>query len=57
MYMRKLILALILGNATANGATAQTRSDLRDSLSAAVQVLAFRPDSLELRMRQADRNV
>lgn len=55
--MRKLILALILGIATANGATAQTRSDLRDSLSAAVQVLAFHPDSLELRMKKAAWNI
>lgn len=57
MYMRKLILALILGIATANSATAQTRSDLCDSLSAAVQVLAFHPDSLELRMKKAAWNI
>ena len=57
MYMRKLIITLILGIAIAHNTTAQTRSDLRDSLSAAVQVLAFHPDSLELRMKKAAWNI
>lgn len=47
----------MLGIAIAHNTTAQTRSDLRDSLSAAVQVLAFHPDSLELRMKKAAWNI
>lgn len=38
-------------------ATAQTQPSLRDSLSAAVEELAYHPDSLELRMKKAAWNI
>ena len=41
----------------ANTMFAQTRQQLRDSLSAASESLSFHPDSLNLRLRKASWNV
>lgn len=55
--MRKFAIYLLMSFTAVVCATAQTRTDLRDSLSAAVQVLSFHPDSLELRMKKAAWNI
>lgn len=55
--MRKFTITLLLSFAVAVCATAQTRADLRDSLSLAVEQLAYHPDSLDLRMKKAAWNI
>lgn len=57
MYMRKFTITLILSFAVAICTSAQTRANLRDSLSMAVEQLAYHPDSLELRMKKAAWNI
>ena len=55
--MKTLILVLALIALNANTMFAQTRQQLRDSLSAASEALSFHPDSLNLRLRKASWNV
>lgn len=55
--MKTLILVLALMALNANTMFAQTRQQLRDSLSAASEALSFHPDSLNLRLRKASWNV
>ena len=55
--MKTLILVLALMALNANIMFAQTRQQLRDSLSAASEALSFHPDSLNLRLRKASWNV
>ena len=55
--MKTLILVLALIALNANTMFAQTRQQLRDSLSAASEALSFYPDSLNLRLRKASWNV
>ena len=55
--MKTLILVLALMVLNANTMFAQTRQQLRDSLSAASEALSFHPDSLNLRLRKASWNV
>ena len=55
--MKTLILVLALMVPNANTMFAQTRQQLRDSLSAASEALSFHPDSLNLRLRKASWNV
>ena len=55
--MKTLILVLALMALNANTMFAQTRQQLRDSLSAASEALSFHPDSLNLRLKKASWNV
>lgn len=55
--MKTLILVLALMALNANTMFAQTRQQLRDSLSTASEALSFHPDSLNLRLRKASWNV
>ncbi len=53
--MRRLLLAIAVLFSLA--ASAQTAQEMRDSLAAASEVLAFHPDSIDLRLRKAGWNV
>lgn len=54
--MKKIFLAIVFA-VIVIGVDAQNRSALRDSLAAAVERLAYAPDSLDLRLRKASWNV
>lgn len=54
--MKKMFLVIVFA-VIAIGGAAQNRAALRDSLAAAVERLAYSPDSLDLRLKKASWNV
>lgn len=57
LKIKRFALATTIAMTLTTSIAAQTRSDLRDSLTIASEQLAFHPDSLELRMKKAAWNL